>query len=85
MSDIIIEHPDGRRYGTTSEGFKRLKDTDYDGFTVVGDEVPADFIVTGVPEPKRARRRPAAKRAAAPAAAPIASSETPGAPAEAEG
>ena len=70
---VSIEHADGRRYGTTVEGFNRVH-TDQ-GFEIVGDETPAAFEVTGIPEPKapRAGRRrngpakPAPKRKAAPA------------------
>lgn len=62
MANLIIEHADGRRYGTTTEGFERLRDTDYEGFTVVGEETPADFDVD-VPAPRKGRAR---KKAAAP-------------------
>lgn len=65
MSNVIIEHKDGRRYGTTTEGFARLRDTDYAGFKIVGEETPADFEVTGIPAAK-AKRAHARKKAAAP-------------------
>lgn len=82
MANIIIEHPDGRRVGTTTEGFKRLAKTDFEGFEVVGEEGPSDFVVE-VPTPRRSRRRPSAKRAPATPATPIAA-EVPRETAEAE-
>ena len=68
MSNVIIEHKDGRRYGTTTEGFHRLYEEQ--GFEIVGDETPESFEVVGVPRPKAPRRKPAAKRVAAPKPAP---------------
>ncbi|MHB8398434.1 MAG: hypothetical protein ACYDCI_05795 [Candidatus Limnocylindrales bacterium] len=59
---VIIEHPDGRRYSVTPAAHRDLYEAD--GFAVVGEETPADFIATGIPAPKRPRRRPTPKRVA---------------------
>jgi hypothetical protein len=65
MSNVIIETSDGAQYSVVERDFKKhYPDVKY---KVVGEETPADFLVTGVPQPK-AKRSHARKKAAAPIA-----------------
>jgi hypothetical protein len=57
---VIIEHEDGRRFSVRETDPR----TTEPGWTVEGAESDASFIVTGIPAPKKPRRRPAAKDAA---------------------
>lgn len=66
---VIIEKADGTGQASVllNDFRKHYPDVKY---KVLGDESPADFVVTGVPTPKPARKRPSAKKAA-PVAAPV--------------
>jgi hypothetical protein len=62
---VIIETESGAQYSVVESDFKKhYPDTKY---KVVGEETPADFLVTGVPQPK-VKRSHARKKAAAPIA-----------------
>lgn len=50
---FIVEHPDGRRYSVTQEGFDAVYRDQ--GFTIAGEETAAD-LVPSVPRPPRGRR-----------------------------
>jgi hypothetical protein len=57
---VIIRHADGREYSVTPEVHAAL----YPDFEEIGPETPASFVVSGIPKPKRDRKKPAAKNAA---------------------
>lgn len=54
-ANVIISHPDGRSYSVTTEAFARLYAPQ--GFVVLRDETPADFIAIVPVAPTRAGAR----------------------------
>jgi hypothetical protein len=58
---VIVAHEDGRRFSVRSTD-PRATCADL-GWTVEGLETDAAFVATGIPKPKRGRRKPAAKDA----------------------
>lgn len=66
MINVIIETTDGAQYSVVEADFKKhYPDVAY---KVIGDETPADFVVTGVPRPvKRAGARRKTSKASKPA------------------
>lgn len=82
MSNVIIETKDGALYSVVESDFKKhYPDVAY---KVIGDETPADFVVTGVPRAvKRAGARRKTSKASKPAVvnpvvSPIAETAAPG-------
>jgi len=64
MTNVIIETKDGAQYSVVESAFKKhYPDVKY---KVLGEENPTAFAVVGVPKPKAPRKRPAAKKVAAP-------------------
>lgn len=60
---VIVEHKtDGRRYSVLDTDPRATGEEK--GWKVEGAEVPAAFIATGIPKPKRVRTKPKAKDAA---------------------
>lgn len=59
MPNVIIRHPDGRRYSVTLEAHAAIYAPQ--GFAIDHEEGPDDFMAD-VPTPRPSRGRPAAKR-----------------------
>lgn len=68
MTNVIIEHKDGRTYSTTREGFHKLYEDE--GFKITGEETDLSFVPVGIPKQKRSRPTPRAKTAKAKVAKP---------------
>lgn len=59
----IYRHEDGREISLTDAGYKEFYGAS-SGFAKVRPETEGDFLVEGVPKPKRVRKPPRAKAAA---------------------